>query len=209
MKIAVFGATGGIGRHVVRAATAAGHEVRALVRDPNRMPADPPVEPVAGSLADADAVRRTVEGCDAVIWAVGATSNTADQVPTFEQGARHLVAAMREVGVRRLVALSGAGITVEGERKPIGGRVVSAIVRVVARHVHEAKRREYEVFRASGLDWTLVRPPRVTDGDPTGRVESGDRLRGRAITQGDLGAWMVRAAVDNDVIGRAPFVWGG
>jgi putative NADH-flavin reductase len=186
-------------------ALAAGHRVRAVARDPEKL-ADEGIETVAGDIADLDAVRRAVEGADAVIWAVGATSNTADQPPAFESGARNVVAAMREHGVRRLVALSGAAITVGDERKPFGGRVMSAIVKVAARHVYESKRREYEVFAQSGLDWTLVRPPRVSEGSATGRAFLGAELHGSKVTQGDVAEVMVGALLDETSHRAAPFV---
>lgn len=206
MKIALFGATGGIGRRVLSEADAAGHVVRALVRDPSRLPPETPIEAITGSLEDAEAVAETVRGTDAVIWAAGATSNSADQVAVFERGAHHLVAAMRQHDVRRLVALSGAGITLEGERKPLAGRLMTWIVRIAARHVYEAKRREYEVFSGSGLDWTLVRPPRVVEGEPTGRIVAGERLAGNRITQADLAAFMLRQVDDRTFVRAAPFV---
>ncbi len=159
-----------------------------------------------GELTDAAAVARAVDGSDAVIWTVGASRNHPDEVALFETGALNLVAAMDRHGVRRLIALSGAGITLEGEHKPLGGRLMSALVGRVVKHVVEAKRREYEVFRRSDLEWTLVRPPRVVDGGPTGSYVAGERLRGRRITQGDLADFMVRQLTDRTYVGAAPFV---
>ena len=206
MRVTIIGATGGVGAELLKAARAAGHEVTALVRDPDRMPGGSDVTLVTGDIRDADAVLRAVQGNEAVLWAVGATRNSADQPPIFEAGARNLVDAMRRSGVRRLVALSGAGITVHGERKPLGGRVMGLIVRVAARHVYEAKRREYEIFAGSELDWTLVRPPRVVDGPPTGHVVIGDRLSGSQATQGDVAAAMLQQLNDPANLRAAPFV---
>lgn len=205
MKIAVFGATGAIGQQVTEQALAAGHEVRALVRDRSRQPLER-IDSVPGDIVDAEAVARAVEGTDAVIWCVGATRNAADQVPIFESGARNLVAAMRRHGVRRLVALSGAGVTVPGERKPLSGRLMSAVVKVAARHVYEAKRREFEVFTGSDLEWTLLRPPRVVIGPVTGRSVVGLQLSSSRVTQGDLAQAMVEQLRDTSYLHAAPFV---
>lgn len=206
MRIAVFGASGGIGRQVVDEALAAGHQVRGLMRDADKAPPQSGFELVVGDIADSAAVNRVVSGTDAVIWTVGATRNTADQVALFESSARTLVAAMKQHGVHRLVALSGAGITIEGEHKPLRGRVMSAIVKVLVKHVVESKRREYLVFKESGLDWTLVRPPRVVDGPATGRYETGDQLQGSAVTRGDLAEFMVREAVESKYVRSAPYI---
>lgn len=206
VKVTVFGATGGIGSNVVDRALAAGYEVVAVSRDPAKIQPQPGLTAVDAEIADADAVARAVAGADAVIWAVGPTSNSADEPPLFERGAQNLVYGMRAAGVKRLVALSGAGITVAGERKPLAGRLMSAIVGVLARHVVEAKRREYEVFGQSGLDWTLVRPPRVVDAPARGSYEAGDRLAGRTVTQADLAQFMVDQLADRAYVGQAPFV---
>jgi putative NADH-flavin reductase len=206
MRIAVFGATGGIGRQVVEQALGAGHEVRALVRDESRAVEREGVSAVVGDIVHADAVARVIDGTDGVIWAVGATRNSADQVEIFERGARNVVAAMNRHGVGRLVALSGAGITIEGEQKSLGGRLMSAFVAVAVKHVVEAKRREYEVFSGSDLDWTLVRPPRVIEGPRTGRYVAGERLIGRSVTQADLAEFMLKELVERDWVRSAPFI---
>lgn len=206
MTVTVFGASGAIGRQVLEQALAAGYTVRAFVRDAAKSPTDARVTTVVGEITDADRVAEAVQGADAVIWAVGPSRNAADQVQVFESGAQNLVAAMKKHGVSRLVALSGAGVTVDGERKPLGGRLMSGLVSVVVRHVVEAKRREYGVFKTSGLEWTLVRPPRVVDGPPTGRYVAGGEETGSRVTQGDLAAFMVRELEERRYVKAAPFV---
>ena len=206
MNVAVFGTSGGVGRQVVDQAIAAGHEVRGLVRNVEKAPSVKNFEAIVGDISDRESVERVVAGTDAVIWAVGATRNSADQVELFESGARTLVAAMKQQGVSRLVALSGAGITIDGERKPLRGRAMSAVVKVLVRHVVESKRREYLVFRESGLDWTLVRPPRVVEGPQTGRYYVGDELRGSSVTQGDLAEFMISEAAESKHVRSAPFI---
>ena len=207
MLVSVFGASGGIGGHVVAAALEAGHDVRAVTRSPrNDDGGGSRVTWIEGDLADVASIRAAVERSDAVLWAVGATRNTADQVPLFENATRALIAAMEELGVSRLVALSGAGITVDGERKPLGGRLMSAFVGLAARHVVAAKQREYDLIKQSRLDWVLVRPPRVVPGAATGQYAAGDALKGSHVTQGDLAAFMVAQLSDSTYLRRAPFV---
>ena len=207
MLVVVFGATGGIGRHVVEEALRAGHDVRAATRDPSTAEmTGAHTTWVQCDLADTDSIRDAVAGSHAVLWAVGPTRNASDQVPLFENAATALVAAMSAERVRRLVALSGAGITVDGERKPLRGRAMSAVVSVVARHVVAAKQREYDVIKHAHLDWVLVRPPRVVEGARTGRYAAGVVLAAPRVTQGDLAAFMVSQLTDDTYLRRAPFV---
>jgi putative NADH-flavin reductase len=62
------------------------------------------------------------------------------------------------------------------------------------------------VFRRSDLDWTLVRPPRVADGEQTGRYVAADTLAGPRVTSGDLAAFMVDQITDTTYLRAAPFV---
>jgi putative NADH-flavin reductase len=210
VNVTVFGASGDIGRHVVEELLDRRHRVTAMVRGRDRLPADLAgrLRVVEGELPDERAIDEAVRGAGAVIWAVGPTSNTADQPPLFEAAAEALVVAMNRHRVRRLIALSGAGVTMPGERKPIAGRVMSRLVALVVRHVVAAKDREREIFTSSGLDWTLVRPPRVVGGEARGRPILSERLRSPRVTQGDVALAMVTllGPAGKALIRRAPYV---
>lgn len=206
MKILVCGASGAIGQRVTEAALRAGHQVRAFVRDPAKAPAGAQVEVAIGDVTDGAAIERAVSGVEAVVWAIGPSSNTPHEVAVAQSGAQNLVRAMGSHGVRRLVAISGAGITVRDEHKPLGGRLLSAVVRLIVRHVVAAKQREYEIFSNADLDWTLVRPPRVVPGPPTGQVHAGPSLASRTVTDGDLAQFMVEVLASGSHMRDAPFV---
>lgn len=70
----------------------------------------------------------------------------------------------------------------------------------------EAKQREFDVVIGSGLDWTMLRPPRVVEGEATGRWEIGLKLHGFQVTRGDVGAAMVTLATGSDWLRHAPYV---
>lgn len=206
MKVLVCGASGAIGQRVTESALRAGHQVRAFVRDPAKAPPGVDVEVAIGDVTDSAALERAVGGVDAVVWAIGPTSNTPHEVAVAQSGAQNLVRAMGSHGVRRLVAISGAGITVRGERKPLRGRLMSALVRLFVRHVVAAKQREYEMLSTADLDWTLVRPPRVVSGPPTARVHAGPSLAGRTLTDSDLAQFMVDVLASGSYVREAPYV---
>ena len=179
MRIAVLGATGRIGRHVLEQALDAGHEVTVLVRDEAKLgPLAERLRVVPGTIGEPDAVDRAVMGADAVISAIGPDSNRPEQVERLRTGMRHTIDAMRRRGVRRIVNLSGAGITAPGERKPLLDRVATRVVRLLSGHVVAAKQAEYDELAATDLEWVAVRPGLVTDGERTGRYIAGpDALR--------------------------------
>lgn len=207
MKVLLFGASGAIGGSVRENAREAGHELVLFARDPSKLePLSSGESVIVGDIADSAAVERAVQGVDAVVSALGPTSNSRDQVPLFEGFARTLVNAMSAAGVRRIVAISGAGCTLPGERKPLGGRIASALVRLAVRDVVEAKQREMEVIVASDLEWTLPRPARVVDGPHTGSYNVGSQARGMRINNGDVADFMVRALTDTTHIRQAPLI---
>ncbi|OEZ55437.1 NAD(P)-dependent oxidoreductase [Duganella sp. HH105] len=203
MRLAIFGATGATGRHLVEQALQAGHEVRALTRSPQALPLrDPRLQVIAGSLDDEAALRSTLSGADAVISVLGA--RRGDAAPVCTDGMRSILPAMQAAGVRRLVALSAYGAAET--------RDASLFIRFV-RKVIAAKMRDKDgmeaLVRASGADWTLVRPPALTNGKPGGVWRAGATLRpgwsGR-LARADLAAFMLREAERGAYIGAAPVV---
>jgi putative NADH-flavin reductase len=169
MRITVFGATGGTGRHVVEQALDAGHDVTAVVRDPARLgrPAGDRLSVVVAQLDDRAAVAAAVAGADAVVDALGPGGTGPTTVRT--DAARVIVTAMRDAGVRRLVAVSAAGAHTTGDTAFVRF-VVKPVLGYVLRHSFADMRAMEEIVHASGLDWTIVLPPQLTDGPRTGAV---------------------------------------
>lgn len=208
MRIGLFGATGAIGRHVLEQALEAGHQVSALTRDGDRLAATPALRVVEGDAGTAATVADVVAGTDAVVSALGPSTNAPAEVGIAVAAITNILDAMHQHGVRRVVALSGAAVEVPGERKAFPDAVASAVVRLFARHVVAAKQREFGLIHASDLDWVAVRPPRVTDGPPTGRYRTGELKLGprSAISRADLAHFMLRSVTDDTHLRRAPFI---
>lgn len=207
MKLTVLGATGGTGQEVVRQALDAGHEVTAAVRNPARLAtthARLEVVPVP-DVTDAAALRPVVAGRDAVLSALGTTNKGAGVVAPAVRAA---LQAMGAVGVRRLLAVSAVpvGPVPPGESflyRAVLHRVVSRAFREVYRDLAEMER---AVEASEGVDWTVVRPPRLLDGPGTGRyrrVVGGNVRGGRTIARADLAHAMLAMVADADTF-RAP-----
>ncbi len=209
MKLAVFGGTGFAGSAVVDEALARGHDVRMLVRDPSRGDATRErLTVVPGDVRHAAAVAATVEGCDAVISTVGPRRGEKQGDDFLAEAMRTILRAMEEHGVRRIVAISGAGITLPGDHKPLVHVLAGGLVTLLARGLVAAKRGEYEVLSASAVDWTAVRPTRIVEGPATERRRvslDGSKMRMRA-TRGDVAAMMVDEATSVGHPRQAPFV---
>jgi putative NADH-flavin reductase len=198
--LACFGATGRTGGAVVTAALARGWTVRALARDPARLPAG--VTAVRGDVLDPAAVAAVVAGSDAVISALGGGSVT-DPGSARADGIRHIIAAMRAAGVRRVLAVGGGGVLdapgggLRSERPqfPAAFRLVSA-----------QHRAAWEALAASGLDWTYACPPDIVDGPPAPRVlVAADVMpdgASRRITTGSLARFLVDECDTRAFVGR-------
>jgi len=164
MRVTVFGATGGTGQHLVRKAIAAGHHVTAVVRDPARLEqADhPQLTPVVADAMDPDAIRPALTGRDAVISALGPRARTDGSV--CADGARAIITAMAAAGARRLVVITASGHVVDAGDGPVTRTLVKPLLRRFLREGFADFAHTEQAVRDSGLDWTIMRPPRLTDG---------------------------------------------
>jgi putative NADH-flavin reductase len=204
VKLAIFGATGGTGGHLVRQALQAGHEVTAVVRDPARLPAEahPRLAVVRADISDPGAVAAAVTGRDAVVSALG-SRDARKPTTVCTDGARSIIQAMQEAGTVRLIVVSASGLAAGDDDGPLTRLVVKPILQAVFRHPFADMRGMEEEVRGSGLEWTIVRPPRLTDGPHTGVYRSAvDRnVRGGfRISRADLADCILRLLNDPDSV---------
>ncbi|MEV4536499.1 SDR family oxidoreductase [Asanoa sp. NPDC049518] len=205
MRIAVFGATGGTGRQVIQQACAAGHEVVAVVRDPDRLGESlPRLSVVRADVMDPATFTSAIEGCDAVVSALG---SRAGRVPTTicADGTASIVRAMRTAGVGRLVVVSAGTVTTAGDG-PLTRLVLKPLLGRLFAHTIADKRRMEEAVRASGLQWMIVRPPRLTDGPRTGAYRSavGRNVRGALrVSRADLAHFILQCLQDHRSVNAA------
>jgi putative NADH-flavin reductase len=205
MKLTIFGATGATGTSLTRLAVAAGHEVTAVVRDAARLtvPAHPRLRIVTADVMNPAAIIPAVTGADAVLSALGPRGTGPTTV--IQDSSAAIIAAMREAGARRLVTLSGSIVSDAGEGPIMSYLVKPVMRRTILRHVCADMRRGEEAVRASGLDWTIVRPPGLTDKPATGAYRTAiDRnlRRGLTISRADLAACMLTLIDDPAALRR-------
>jgi putative NADH-flavin reductase len=216
MKLTIFAASGGIGRHLVGRALAAGHDVTAVARNPASLPAD--VRPVRADLATAQpaALATAVGGADAVLSALGPRSKADSGIAST--GTRAIVGAMQAAGVRRLVVVSAAPVgTIASPRRPrppkhdpgdgfVMRHLLSPLITVALRDLYVDLALMEDTLADSGLDWTAVRPPRLTNGPETGayRTAYGRNLRrGLTVSRADVAHLMLAVLGQPETIGEA------
>lgn len=211
MKLTVLGATGAVGHQVVTQALAAGHDVTAVVRDPARL-----TVPEAAGLhvvtvpdaTDRAGLLPALAGRDAVVSALGPADNRqAKADPIATRALTAATAAMEEAGVRRLVATSAAvvGATAPGEAFVSRAVVLPLVRRFFLNHVVADLTAMEAAIAASGTDWTVLRPPMLTDGPRTGtyRRTIGTNTRGgRTLSRADLADALLACLTDPSTIGQ-------
>ena len=205
MRLTIIAATGGIGRHLVAQAIAEGHEVTAVARNPRDLPSGIRVLRVDLAAADPTALKEAVAGADGVLSALGPRPLT--EVGIASCGTRSIVEAMRSADARRLLVVSAApiGVVPSPDRPspprhdPGDGFVMRHVMSPLVRRVFRAGYADLavmeDVVRDSGLDWTVVRPPRLTDRPRTGRYRTayGQNLRrGLLVSRADVADLMLR-----------------
>ena len=215
MKLTIFAASGGIGRHLVGQALAAGHDVTAVARNPASLPAE--VRAVRADLAAAQpaALATAVGGADAVLSALGPRSKADYGVAST--GTRAIVGAMEAAGVRRLVVVSAAPVgTIASPRRPqppkhdpgdgfVMRHLLSPLITVALRDLYVDLALMEDTLAGSGLDWTAVRPPRLTNGPETGayRTAYGRNLRhGLTVSRADVAHLMLAVLGQPETIGQ-------
>jgi putative NADH-flavin reductase len=213
MRLTIVAATGGIGRQLVTQAVAAGHDVTVIVRNPATVPAG--VRTVVADLATAEPVTLLsgVDGAGAVLSALGARSPAEAGVAA--RGTRALVGAMQAAGARRIVAVSAAPTgTVSSPGRPAPPRhdpgdgffmrhLASPMIKRLLRGVYADLALMEEILWDSGLDWTVIRPPRLTNRPVTGtyRTAYGQNLRrGVLISRADVAHLMLHTVEAPDSI---------
>jgi putative NADH-flavin reductase len=213
MKLTIFAATGGIGRQLLDQAIAAGHDVTAVARNPATLP--PQVRTVRADLASVEpaALAAAAGGADAVLSALGPRSRAEFGIAS--RGTRAIVGAMQEAGVRRIVAVSAAPVgTVPSPGRPrppkhdpddgfVMRHLLSPLIKAPLRNLYADLALMEDILAGSGLDWTAVRPPRLTNGPVTGayRTAYGRNLRrGLIVSRGDVAHLMLTALQQPETI---------
>ncbi len=200
MKLVILGATGGIGFDLVKQAAERGHSVTALVRAPERLEAfRDRVTIVPGDLLNSAELARVLKGHDAVLSSFGPRDPRANG-NLLKSFASELTTAMLHSGIRRVIVVSVAFLFKDMIIPPayLVGRLF------FAHHVTDAAAME-EILEKSGLDWTIVRPPQLTDKARTGtyRVREGHLPRfGFTISRADVADFMLKAIKTPGLIGK-------
>jgi putative NADH-flavin reductase len=203
----IFGSTGGTGRELLKQALEQGHDVVAYVRNPVKLDdiKHEKLQIVHGNVLDRAGVESVVEGQEAVLSTIGAG---AKRTRLREEGTRTIVEAMQKNSIRRFICQSSFGVGDSRSELPFFTRYI--IVAIFLRHAFADHERQEPLVKQSSLDWTIVRPPYLTDGQRTGSYQHGlttmDKRIKSKISRADVADFMLKQVTDDTYLHQTPWV---
>jgi len=207
MKIAVFGASRGVGLEVVKQALDACHTVTAFVRSPEKFTiTHANLILYKGDSMDSAAVEKAIAGQDAVISALGPTRPPVPHM--METSAKNIVAGMKKHGVRRLISTTGAGVRQPEDRPKFIDHFMGFLLNLLAKDVALDSAENVKVIQASDLDWTVVRYPRLIDGEHTGKYQVGyvSKSSGAQLSRADGADFVLKELMQRKWLRKLPVV---
>jgi len=208
MRIAVFGATGRVGTRLIKEALARGYSVAAYARSPQKIAVvHPKLLIVQGGLEDKDKIEEAVKGADVVVSVMGPVGRQDKLI--FSPAYESIVQAMKKHGVKRIIALGTPTIPDDNDGFSLIFWSLIVVVGFIIRKGHEDIRTVGTILRKSGLDWTLVRVPLLTNGRKRGRVTVGyfgNGVEWPWVSRADFVDFLLEQLTSNTYIGKAPAI---
>ena len=161
---------------------------------------------VQGDVLSAADVARTVRGTEAVVSLIGHVKGSPANLQT--DGTRHIIAAMRAEGIRRIISLTGGGVPAPPDQPKLGDKIFRFIMKVGFKDMLNDAVAHAELLKASGLDWTVVRGPRLTQDPAAGsyRVGAVGVNASMSLSRADLAAFLLKELETGKHVGQMPFV---
>ncbi len=208
MRLAIFGSTGKIGKEVLKAALKHGHEVQTLVRTPSKL-TNTKIQIIEGNLAEKDKIQETIKGTEAVLWAIGATKKTGDDLELYRKALTITLDEMKRNQIKRIILLAGEAMELPGEKFTFKRRMKRFILKILLPHIAKTNKGLRDILlQNEDLDWTILRPAFiVVSGKPAGKVEANtNKIVGSKIDTADLGEFFVDQVNEMNFVKKAPLL---
>jgi putative NADH-flavin reductase len=205
MKILVFGATGNTGHQLVKILLERGHEVTAIVRRPGQLELiHERLKVIKGDVLNTSTFKDTMAGKDAVLSALGV--NHRKPTTVYSVGAENIMRVMMECEVQRFICISSASLKPIQNLSFMEKALLQLVLKRILKNIYKDMESMEQKVRQSKLDWTIIRPPRLTNGPRTSKYRIAinqpvSKSRGiRGISRADLAECMVQLLENPDSI---------
>lgn len=208
MRSIIFGSTGGTGRQIVTQALEQGHDVTAFARRPEKLNiAHENLQMFQGNVLDYPSVEQALVGQEVVLCALGLPA-IMDKSQLRANGTKNIILAMENTGVRRFICQSSNGVGDTSKTLPFFMKYI--IVPFMLRRVFADHEVQEQLIKESQLDWIIVRPTALTDGEKTGVYQQGLTLDNRTakfkISRADVADFMLKQLIDNHYLHNTPSI---
>jgi putative NADH-flavin reductase len=212
MKITILGSTGFVGKVLVGKAIAAGYQVKALARDPEKLKdLSDKVEIIKGNVFDSASVETAIDGADVVLSAIGPPPGKPCDPNQYENAMKEIVRIMDKKGIRRYIHIGGAAHPGgENETWSFKRKFLRLFLNLVGKQIMVAKHLEWEVLKSSDLDWTLIRPPRIANEAASGNISVNEKnLNSLKVSVEDLTDFILLQITSKEWLRKAPLISSG
>ncbi|HHT7141702.1 SDR family oxidoreductase [Bacillus cereus group sp. MYBK226-2] len=204
-KIAILGANGKAGKILVNEALEKGYQVKILTRNStNTEKINENIETIIGDARNFSTIQDLLQGCSAVINAVGQPKNESY---IFSTVTKHILEAMKESKIKRYILISGGSLNVTGDQKGIVNKIGATLFKLFLPKMMQDKYKELQIIQNSEVDWTIVRLPFVIEGNGIGSIkESLVDMPGIKIQNGDIAPFVIKQINSDKYVGKCPFI---
>ncbi|WP_028776015.1 NAD(P)-dependent oxidoreductase [Shimazuella kribbensis] len=198
MKLIVFGGTGGTGKEVLKQSLEAGHEVTAIVRNPHELKMKHKLlQIVKGDVLDVSTIQSYMEKQDAVVSCLGVKKR--EPTSLYSRGSSHILQLMQEYHVNRFICLSSSGLEIPADLPFYQKWVIYSIIQPMYKYAYADMKQMEEIVKKSGVNWTIIRPPRLTNGPITTNYRTSlnkHLAKAQGISRSDLAHLMLTMIED-------------
>ncbi|WDF75859.1 SDR family oxidoreductase [Mucilaginibacter sp. KACC 22773] len=204
MNIFIAGANGGIGRQAVEQALQAGHRVTALVRNPAKLQLmHPNLNIIQGDIMQPESFADEIKGQQIVLSALGVSGGLfSDKLTTlYSQGNANILKAMERHGVKRIICISASAVEISPVIPWYVRLVARYVIQKLLKHMYADLRRMESIVKDSSADWTIIRPPQLTDKPLTANYRTavnGFLKNCLRVSRADVGHYMVNNLVNKE-----------
>ncbi|MDK7472329.1 SDR family oxidoreductase [Bacillus paranthracis] len=204
-KIAILGANGKAGKILVNEALEKGYQVKILTRNStNTEKINENIETIIGDARNFSTIQDLLQGCSAVINAVGQPKNESY---IFSTVTKHILEAMKGSKIKRYILISGGSLNVTGDQKGIVNKIGATLFKLFLPKMMQDKYKELQIIQNSEVDWTIVRLPFVIEGNGIGSIkESLVDMPGIKIQNGDIAPFVIKQINSDRYVGKCPFI---
>lgn len=205
MKLIVFGAHGRVGHLIVREAVHRGYEVTAVIYTSDTYNFGDGVRTLRADVHNAEEVAHVLYGQEVVVSALGSWGTPTQDI--LSSGMEHIIPVMQQHHIKRIISLTGADARTRGDHPSLSAHFMRSLLVLLRPKILKDGEKHIRLLQDSGLDWTVIRSPRMIDGDSQDYVLSRNSAEAwDTVTRSTVATAMLDQVEVVEAIQRAPIL---